>query len=369
MINRANYLLFEQFLCYLAEVSQVSRDTFDRYTAYLKPVLYWADETGFSEAATLRPTFPQYLLDQAGRRDQDHGGLSRGTLRKSCQLARRFFHWARLEFPREFKAISASWIESLRPPRLPEAQREHVFITLEEVLRLAQLPVQPDDFTRLRDRAMTAFLFLSGMRAGAFGSLPITAVDVAARQVKQWPSLGVHTKNGLSRTTYLLNIPELLAVVAEWDTLIRGRLPETAMWFTPITIHWDQQLLSPKPAGVHRNGAVSRRLRALYPAAALPYKSAHKFRHGHAVFALQHARTMADYKAISQNLMHSDIRITDGIYAPLLGDEVQERITALTGQAALPLPAQSDLARYLRALSRGDQAQALHILADEIARG
>jgi hypothetical protein len=63
----------------------------------------------------------------------------------------------------------------------------------------------------------------------------------------------------------------------------------------------------------------------------LPYHSPHKFRHGHAVFALQHAKTMPDYKAVSMNLMHCDIRVTDGIYAPLAQDEVKERIAKLTG--------------------------------------
>lgn len=367
MISRDNYLLFDSFLRYLAEVSQVSRDSFDRYTSYLKPLLFWAGETPLGQVTGLRPTFPQYLLERHGRQEDE--GLSRSTLRKSCQVARRFFQWARLEFPRDFKATTASWIETLRPPRLPEPEREHVFVTLEEALTLSRLPVPAGDLTRLRDQAATAFLFLSGMRAGAFGSLPIGAVDLAGREVKQWPSLGVHTKNGRSRTTYLLNVPELLAVVGQWDAVVRGQLPDTAMWFTPIIIHWGQQTLSPDPAGAHRNGAVTDRLRGVYQRAGLDAlrKSAHKFRHGHAVFALQHARTMADYKAISQNLMHSDVRITDGIYAPLLGDEVRDRITALTGQAA-PAVLDNDLAGLLRGLSRGDQARALHILADEMAR-
>ena len=45
-------------------------------------------------------------------------------------------------------------------------------------------------------------------------------------------------------------------------------------------------------------------MRKLFEFADLPYKSPHKFRHGHAVYALQHAKTMADYKAVSMNLMH-----------------------------------------------------------------
>ncbi len=47
---------------------------------------------------------------------------------------------------------------------------------------------------------------------------------------------------------------------------------------------------------------------------------------------------MADYKAVSMNLMHDDIRVTDGIYAPLTTNEVQQRIAGLTGgSTALPV--------------------------------
>jgi integrase len=329
-------------------------------------MLHWADETPFSEAPALRPTFVQFLLAKRGRFGETT--LSRSTFRKSCQLARRFFQWAKVEYPFEFKKVNMSWIETLRPPRLPEQQHDHVFVALDEVLQLTQLPVDSNDFTLLRDQAAAALLFCSGARAGAFGSLPIQSVDLNTLQIKQWPSLGVRTKNGKSQVTYLLNIPPLIDAAKRWDALVRERLPETAMWFTPITIRWGEQILSTAAAGAHRNSAVSGRLQLLYQRAQLDYHSAHKFRHGHAVYALQHARSMADYKAISQNLMHADVRITDGIYAPLLGDEVRTRMTQLTSQAATTLPEASDLAEFLRKLSRGNQIQALHLLADEIAR-
>jgi hypothetical protein len=76
---------------------------------------------------------------------------------------------------------------------------------------------------------------------------------------------------------------------------------------------------------------LTKRIRNLLTVAGLPSKSPHKFRHGHAVYALQHAKTMADYKAVSMNLMHDDIRVTDSIYAPLTTNEVQQRIAGLTG--------------------------------------
>jgi hypothetical protein len=60
---------------------------------------------------------------------------------------------------------------------------------------------------------------------------------------------------------------------------------------------------------------------------------------------------MADYKAVSQNLMHSDVRITDSIYAPLLGSEVQDRITNLSGGTAMPTSVASEPVRTLAGLS------------------
>jgi hypothetical protein len=64
----------------------------------------------------------------------------------------------------------------------------------------------------------------------------------------------------------------------------------------------------------------------------LEYQSPHKFRHRNAVYGLQHARTMADYKAVSMNLMHSNIKVTDQIYAPMLPEEVGCRIAGLTSE-------------------------------------
>lgn len=48
---------------------------------------------------------------------------------------------------------------------------------------------------------------------------------------------------------------------------------------------------------------------------------------------------MADYKAVSTNLMHGNIQITDGIYAPLASAEVKQRVVGLLGQS---LPSGSD---------------------------
>jgi len=62
----------------------------------------------------------------------------------------------------------------------------------------------------------------------------------------------------------------------------------------------------------------------------LPYHSPHKFRHGHAVYALKRAKDVPALKAVSQNLMHTNLSVTDGIYGVLSKTDVKEEIVNLS---------------------------------------
>jgi len=83
------------------------------------------------------------------------------------------------------------------------------------------------------------------------------------------------------------------------------------------------------------------------------------------VFGLQHARTLADYKAVSQNLMHENIQITDSIYADLVGSEVKTRVTGL-GSSHNPVTTRP--AFNTTGQLDPDLAQALQVLAKRLAR-
>jgi hypothetical protein len=43
----------------------------------------------------------------------------------------------------------------------------------------------------------------------------------------------------------------------------------------------------------------------------LPYHSPYKFRHGHIQYGLRLSEGIADYKAVSMNVMHASMEITD----------------------------------------------------------
>ncbi len=363
MILRNNYLLVKAYLKDLVEVYQLSSSSLNRYRFYLRHLLLWAGETPLCQVTTLRPTFPGYVNNLTGRQEDAH--LASVSQKKIIESGKRFFTWAKQNHPKEFEKVSPTWLASLRPPRTKGTCEDHEYVTLEEVYNLISLPANEGDLALLRDKASAALLFLSGARASAFTTLPISAVDLANRSLYQWPELGVETKNSKRATTFLLPIPELLPIVQAWDVIVRRELLSTAPWYAPVTIHWGSQALDPVTPGKNRNQALDKRLHRLFALAGLTYHSAHKFRHGHAVFGLQYAQTMADYKAVSMNLMHEDIKITDEIYAPILSSEVKERIGRLTSVSNQP--SDEELANTFAHLSNNDLARIMLAAAQRLS--
>ena len=355
MVNRKNYLLIKQHLTYLDDVEQITEVSLERYRFYLKHLLRWADEALLTKPTSIRPAFPAYVSSLPGRRAETN--ISITSQKKIIQAAKRFFDWAKKTFPRQFHTLPIAWIEALRAPRNAQGAEDHKFVSLEEVIKLTTFQVEEDNLALKRDQAAAAMLFLSGMRAGAFTTLPIEAVDLGDSSVKQWSELGVQTKNGKRAITYLLKIPELMKVVEEWDSKVRNSLDSSARWYTPIENCWGEQSLSTKAPGMNRAQALSKRLRILYKTVGLEYQSPHKFRHGHAVYGRQCSKNMSDYKAVSTNLMHSDIKITDQIYAPMEPEEVGCRIAGLTSEP--PGQLEGELPEYINNLTDNQLASLL----------
>jgi integrase len=82
-------------------------------------------------------------------------------------------------------------------------------------------------------------------------------------------------------------------------------------------------------AGEYRASIATRDLKQWLTKVGLPYHSPHKFRHGNAVYALKLAKDIAALKAVSQNLMHSNISITDDVYGMLSDNDIRGQIAAL----------------------------------------
>jgi integrase len=327
MINRDNWNLSKKYLDYREEIDNITCDSRKVEAVYIRYILEWADDIPFQKIEKIRPSLQEYLTKN--RLDGKEERLSANHIKKVLNTARRFFIWL-VDNHNGFRSIKVSWINTLKPKRLEELPKKKEAVTLEEILKIAAAPVE--NLIERRTRAAAVFLYLSGMRIGAFVSLPIKAVDMENRTIRQYPSLGVRTKNRKYAETYLWNIPELLVVVRDWDKLVRSKLPENGYWFAPFSPDtWD---IDPDciEIGKHRSTLARKNLKGWLKKVGLPYHSPHKFRHGFIHYGIEHSKTIADFKAVSMNVMHSSMDITDEIYSKLGDNEIKSRIDAISNK-------------------------------------
>jgi site-specific recombinase XerD len=182
MLNRENWKLIKAYLEYRKSVDQISESSLEVEATYLRYILEWAREISFQDAEKIRPTLPEYILTV--RRDGKKAKLSVAIIKKTLATARRFFTWASIS-KRGYKRISLAWINSLKPKRLTEPPKSNNAVTLEEIKAIALAPVESTAERRIR--AAAVFWYLSGIRIGAFVSLPLLAVDIKKSRSKAIP--------------------------------------------------------------------------------------------------------------------------------------------------------------------------------------
>jgi len=329
MINRNNWRLKNEYLKYRAEIDQVCSKTVRLEETWLQHTLLWLGEKSIDQAPRIRPVFSEFVLSGEGSK------FSSEYLRKLISANKRFMMWVSIQKMGYRQKLSIAWLNTIKLPRMYEKGKDHEFVSYEEIIQIARSPVYSVRDKRIRAAAM--LWFLSGIRVGAFVTLPIKAVNLENLEIYQYPSWGVHTKFGKSAITDLLIIPELIAVVKEWDQLVRNQLPGTAYWFAPLSPDTGTFDKSISVVGKNRVSRAYKDLKDWMDRVGLPFHSPHKFRHGYAVFGIKHFTTLAQLKALSQNLMHSNISITDGIYGMLSNTDKKKLLSDFTpGQTELP---------------------------------
>lgn len=322
MINRQNYLDVNAYLRYLIDVRQVSESSYNKLFSRFKHLLVWADTKPLTDYKTIKPTFPKYLENL---KTNEGALLAPAYITSIFKNTRAFLFWAKREWPTRYKALDNSTIDSIRPSR--ERSETAVLVkrelyTLDDMLKIVS--IRPETLSERRLIAGMAFLFLSGMRITAFLSMPIRSVDLEQWRVLQLPEYGVKTKNSKAAITFLLNIPDLREIVSEWDKEIRKALPITANWYPVIDPFGEFSTV--KRASENSRNEFYKAMKNLFNKHGIKYLSPHKFRHGHAVYALKNSKSVIQAKAISQNLMHSNMGITDGIYGRLVSDDQKNLI-------------------------------------------
>lgn len=328
MIKRSNYFDVVDYLDYQEKVLQQSPKTIDRKWAHLRHLLNWADDVPFPNVRKHEPVYPSFLL--TARNDNQPTQLAPNTMSRACLEARSFFVWAKLHRKSKYGSIPDNWIDTIRPGRAKNVQSElteREYFSLAEVRTLVAF--SPKRLIDQRDRAATAFLFLSGMRISAFVTLPIKCVDLESGVVEQLPSEGVETKNSKAAKTFLLPIDDLVEVASQWHRYVKKNSPEGSYWYPNLSTDGGDLKVDEIGSSESRRMSFSRGLKRLCNRAGVEYKSPHKLRNGHGVFGVKQAKTVEEFKAFSQNMMHESMEITDRLYGRLARDDVHAAINRI----------------------------------------
>ncbi len=309
MILRANKKILDDYLLDLKD--QLNDASIRSIESHLRTFLDFLSETPLEQCASAAKSYKGYLRSGESRRDGKEKPFSPEYIRKNLASVRAFLVWLRDE--KEYTQIKETWLkrnlrvtakESNQAKPNPE-EDGNMYFSVEDALQIARTPVST--LSEERIRAACIFLLLSGMRITAFLTMPIKALDLTTRKIKQWPSLGVRTKLSKSATTILIDIPaypELIAIVQAWDAKVRGTLPDTGMWFANISSVTGELDTNPV-VGQYRSSGFRSDLTQFLEKVGIPYKSPHKFRHGHIRFLRDQAENVAEVEAIANNAMQT----------------------------------------------------------------
>jgi len=352
MISRKNWKAVRKYIEYRTAVDQLQERSIEQDWIRLRHLLIWADEKDFSLAPTIRPTFPEYIKSR--KKEKNGEALSPEYAKKIVRTAKNFFLWLRMNCS-GYSALKDSWLATLKLQRMNDKTRNYKAVDIEQIKLLAQ--VRTTDLWEKRIQAAIIFMFLTGIRVGAFVSLNLESVDLEKRLVYQWSELGVKTEFGKRITTVVLDVPDLLEIVREWDRKVRLAIPNNGYWFAQISPMYGTLDSNYVKISKYRSSRVYKDLERWLELHGLPKFTPHQLRHGNAVYSLKMCKDVADLKAVSQNLGHSSLAVTDGVYGILPKEDVFERISSLGKGTEDHLKNKTDIAEQLENIAAELRAQ------------
>ena len=284
--------------------------------------------------------FKKYLAAQDSRKSE--GKLSKATLHGTFASLKRFFQWLAGQ-PGYRSRLTYSDAEyfnlSEKDVRVATARRPRPVPTLEQVLHaIESMPVRTE--IERRDRAVVAFILLTGARDGAVASAKLKHIDLAAGSFFQ-DAREVRTKFSKSFTTFFFPVGDSVTqIVADWVTHLRRDrkwgnddplFPATKMVMGPTS-----QFEAGGLARQHWSNAnpIRRIFRSAFDAADLPSFNPHSLRNLLVRLGEERCRSPEDFKAWSQNLGHEQVLTTFTSYGYVATRRQGELVHALSGATA-----------------------------------
>ncbi|GIU13540.1 hypothetical protein TUM4445_08770 [Shewanella sp. MBTL60-112-B2] len=309
-----NARILYEYAKYLKEAKQLDDSTID---GVMKSINRFDEATNYLDFKKFRAkhaiAFKKHLLSSKSVVTGDK--LSKATVLTAMRHLKGFFQF--LVTQKGYRAkINYSDIEyfnlSEKDTRIANAKRKRNVATVEKIMQTLQA-MPCETVLEMRDRALLAFVLLTGARDGAVASVKIKHVDLVEQSFYQ-DAREVKTKFSKTFITYFFPVGELPSkILAEWIERLTGELgykPSDPLFPKTKLAHNDNQQFT--AVGLLKeswsNATPIRKIfRAAFDSVRLPYYNPHSFRNTLVRLGENLCRTPEEFKAWSQNLGHESV--------------------------------------------------------------
>jgi integrase/recombinase XerD len=330
-----NERIKRRYLQFLREASRADLTTVDKAA---DAILRFERSTGFKP-------FKRFHIEQAVRfkaqlseakNERTGKPLAKATVDSTLRTVKAFALWLAGQ-PGYRSRISYSDAEyfnlNAKDARVAHTERDTPFPTLEQCHHaFAQMPSATP--LQRRDKALFAFLLLTGARDGAIASLRLKHIDLVQQCVYQ-DARDVKTKFAKTfATTFFPVDPEYLLCFRDWvEFLGKDQLfgPGDALFPKPLMGLDDGGFAC---LGLSRDtygsaGRIRDVIKTAFTDAGLPPFAPHSFRKTLGILANHFCKTPEQFKAWSMNLGHENIATTLSAYCPVSPSRQAEVIRSM----------------------------------------
>ena len=252
--NPENERIKRRYFEYLKEAQRQSEASIDASAQALNRFEVHTDHKSFKAFHQQQAiAFKRKLSEQNSVRSGEK--LSKSTINSILANLKKFFHWLAGQ-PGYKSKISYSDSDyfnlSEKETRIANARREKPVPTIDQIKHTVEQMGTSNDI-ELRDRALIAFVLLTGARDSAVASFKLKHIDLHARSVYQ-DARDVKTKFSKTFTTYFFPVGDPFEeIVADWVEHLRS----TLLWghddpLFPSTRIRQNELLQFSPEGLER---------------------------------------------------------------------------------------------------------------------
>lgn len=355
--NPDNERIKRKYLQFLREAKRQSEATLDEVA---KAIARFEEDTNWRDFRQFHTSqakaFKEHLRSQKNARTGKP--LSKATLHSTCNQLRRFFEWLSMQpgYKSRLNFWEAEYFNVLESEsRIAGARRTRPVPTIEQIkVTISHMPATTD--IELRDRAVMAFILLTGARDRAVASMSLKHVQIERGIVLQ-DAREVRTKFSKTFQTDFFPVgDDILQIVINWVEHLRSNLfwGENDPLFPATEIAVGEsggfQPVGLKRAHWSNADPIRKIFRRAFEAAGLEYFNPHSFRNTLARLGMKLCKSGEELKAWSQNLGHEQVLTTLYNYGEIPDYQQSEIIRSLVCADSSAVSPDSEVEKVVRAI-------------------